>query len=166
MTCNDAEPLIARFADDESSLPAGVRGELVSHVAACAACRAALDGQRDVAELLRARPASTPRPGLVARVSARLDNEGGRAAEDGWLGLANWRGWTAALVPLAATLLVAAYMDLGRAATTVSNAVAPTFDELTIGDVPAILQPSATGDALMEAVLTGAAPSSGDVDVR
>jgi anti-sigma factor RsiW len=164
MNPHHADPLIARYADDESSLPPGVREQLASHLAVCIACRAALDEQRDVAALLRGRLASTPRPGLVARVSARIDSEAG---ENGWLGLANWRGWAAALVPLAAALLVAAYVDLGRAtSTTPSNAVVPTFDELTIGDVPAVLQPSLTGDALIEAVLTGAAPSSGDVNVR
>ncbi len=166
MTCTDAEPLIARYADAESSLPAGVREDLASHLAACAACRAALEGQRDVAAILRDRPLQTPRPGLVARVSARIDADGTQPG-DGWLGLANWRGWSAALVPLAAALLVAAYIDLATATPASSaNAGAPTFDEWTIGDAPPVLQPSVTGDTLFEVVLTGAVPSSGDANVR
>ncbi len=165
MLCTDAEPLIARYADDESSLPAGARDDLAAHFAGCAACRAALEGQRDVAAILRERPIEAPRPGLVARVSARID--AGGEPGDGWLGLANWRRWSAALVPLAAALLVAAYLDLARATPAApSSTVAPTFDEWTIGDASAVLQPSMTGDTLIETILTGAVPSAGDTNVR
>ena len=165
MLCTDAAPLIARYADDESSLPSGARDDLAAHLAGCAACRAALEGQRDVAAILRERPIEAPRPGLVARVSARID---AGEASDGWIGLANWRRWSAALVPLAAALLVAAYLDLaGATPASPSSPVAPTFDEWTTGDdAPAVLQPSVTGETLIEAVLIGAAPSSGDTNVR
>jgi hypothetical protein len=171
MNCRDAEPLLARLADEESSLPDGLLGGVRSHLAGCAGCRAALDAQREVAARLRARPASLPQPGLVARVSARIDRETGEAAGESWLELANWRRWSAALVPLAAALLAVAYMDLSRASstttgTTTSNGVATTLQEWTTADAPMVVQPSVTGDALFEAVLFGSVTPSGDDDVR
>lgn len=169
MTCNAAQPLIARYADDEASLVVEVREELDRHIGVCAACRAALEEQRAVAGLLRGRLETMPQPGLVARVSARIDREsGGRRAEAaGWLGLANWRAWTVGLAPLAAALIVVAYIDMRSPASSgTTRTVAASFEELTTGSVPAALQPSATGDALIEAVLTGVAPVSGDPDVR
>jgi hypothetical protein len=171
MICTDAEPLLARFADDESSIPTDARDALRSHLAGCAACRAVLDEQREVAAWLRGRPASQPAPGLVARVSARIDREGGGLAGEDWLDLANWRRWSAALVPLAAALLAAAYLDLARAssstaATTASTGAVTTLQEWTTADAPALAQPTVIGDALFEAVLTGSAPSSGEADVR
>jgi hypothetical protein len=170
MTCTNAEPLLARLADDESSVPAAARDALRSHLAGCAACRAALEEQRAVAVWLRERPASQPRPGLVARVSARIDREADAFEGEGWLDLANWRRWSAALVPLAAALLTAAYLDLVRggstAATTTSSDAVASLQEWTTAEAPALLGPSISGDALFEVVLTGTAPSSGDSNVR
>jgi predicted anti-sigma-YlaC factor YlaD len=173
MTCIDAEPLIARYADDESSLPSGVRGALVAHFAGCARCRAVLDEQREVAALLRGRLPVNPKPGLPARVSARIDREDGAETGDAetWLGLANWRRWTVTLAPLAAALVVAAYIDLGSTRSsststdTTSIAAATTLEDWTTADAPPAVQ-SSTVDELIETVLTGRAPSSGDTDVR
>ena len=173
MTCNDAEPQIARYADDASSLSADGRQELEVHLAACAICRAALDRQQEVAGLLRARLETVPLPGFVGRVSARIDRQdaGGwrrsGAEGQGWLGLANWRAWTAGIAPLAAALIVAAYIDIrGATSSAGAEAVPGTFEEWTAASAPAAVQPAAAGDALIEAVLTGAIPSSGDPDVR
>lgn len=171
MICTDAEPLLGRLVDDEPSIPAEIRDGLHAHLAGCAACRAALDEQREVAAWLRGRPASLPRPGLAARVSARIDRETGEVAGEGWLDLANWRRWSAALVPLAAALLAVAYLDLVRGSasatgTTPTTAAVTTLQEWTTVDGPVLLQPAVSGDALFEAVLTGSAPSSGDADVR
>jgi anti-sigma factor RsiW len=168
VTCNDAEPQIARYADDELSLPVNVRQELDAHLAICAACRAALDEQRRIAGLLRARLATAPQPGLVARVSVRIDRERGtREPDQGWLGILNWRGWTVGLAPLAVALIVAAYIDMrGEVSNGTPPSVDATFEEWTTASAPAALQPTATGDALIEAVLTGTAPSSGDPDGR
>jgi anti-sigma factor RsiW len=170
MTCTDAQPLIARYADDEQALAANARAELEAHFASCAACRTALEEQRDVAGLLRGRLETTPQPGFVARVSARIDGrEPGSqgAGEPGWLGIANWRAWTVGLAPIAAALFVAAYIDIRS---TTSNGTVPaaaaSFEEWTTASAPAALQSSATGDALIEAVLIGAVPSSGDAHVR
>jgi predicted anti-sigma-YlaC factor YlaD len=164
MTCADAERVIVRYADDERSLAGSARVELTAHLEGCAACRAALDAQRDVATALRRRPPSVPAPGLVARVSARLDAE----RDAGWLGLANWRAWTVGLAPVAAALTIAAYVEWGSAinAPATAPAATPTIEEWTVADAPAILQTSASGDALIEAVLTGAVPASGDGNVQ
>jgi Putative zinc-finger len=173
MTCHDAEPLIARYADDEASLAEDAREQLRAHLTACAACRTALEEQRDTAAFLRARLATLPLPGLVARVSARIDREThvdgriGRQGDDPWLGVVNWRAWTVGLVPVAAALIVAAYIDSGGAqSTTVSQTVPAMVYEWISADAPAAVQPSASGDALIEAVLTGTAPTPGDDDVR
>lgn len=173
MTCIDAEPLLARYADDETSLADDAREPLRMHLSECAACRIALEDQRETSALLRARLATVPRPGLVARVSARIDRETGGAgqiegrAEAGWFGAVNWRAWTVGLVPVAAALIVAAYLDTGSArSTAVSQTVPVTFEEWISADAPAALQPAATGDTLIETVLKGTVPTSGDADVR
>jgi hypothetical protein len=171
MMCTDAEPLLARLADDESSVPEEARDALRSHLAGCAGCRATLEEQRAVAAWLRDRPVSHPRPGLVARVSARIDGEAGSFEGEGWLDLANWRRWSAALVPLAAALLAAAYIDVTGARSssngvTASAGVAATFQEYTTADAPALLEQSISGDALFETVLIGSVPAAGDTDVR
>jgi predicted anti-sigma-YlaC factor YlaD len=162
MTCNDARPLIARFAADD---PPADRDALDAHLAECGSCRAALDEQREVALLLRGRLETVPEPGLVARVSARIDQEAGG---DGWLGLANWRGWTVGLAPLAAALFAAAYIGVGGPSSngTVEPGVPTTLEEWTTATAPAALQADGSGEALIEAVLTGVAPSSGESDVR
>lgn len=164
MTCKDAQPLISRDADDERSLAPGDREELEAHLSSCASCRGELETQREIAGLLRTRLETPVRPGLAARVSARIDRETG--ADEGWLGLANWRAWTVGLAPVAAALLVAAYLDVARASgTETTQPSTPTLQEWTASNSTAadvFLQPSTTGDALIEAVLTGTAPSSGE----
>ena len=180
MTCNDAQPLIARYADDEPAVPPADRAALKTHLGECAVCRALLDEQRDVSLLLRGRLEAVPQPGLVARVSARIEREaGGRGSqgvrrsgrgteEGGWLGLANWRAWTVGLAPIAAALFVAAYLDIGGATSTgAARTTAPTtLEEWTTGAAPAALHADPAGEALIEAVLIGVAPSSGEGDVR
>lgn len=179
LTCTAAHPLIARYADD-APLAAADRDALKAHLADCAGCRAALDEQRDVAALLRGRMETVPEPGLVARVSARIDREGRKpggegawqpgqgTGENGWLDLANWRAWTVGLAPVAAALLVAAYIDIGGASSTsTAQPIVPTtLEEWTTATAPAALQSDASGEALIEEVLTGVAPSSGESDVR
>lgn len=170
MTCTDAHPLMSRYADAAASLPPLDRAVLEAHLSECAACRAELDAQREVAGLLRERLQTPVRPGLAARVAARLDRE----HEEGWLGLANWRAWTVGLAPVAAALLVVAYLDTtGANGTTALESGTPqTIQEWTASTpessaADVFLQSGASGDALIEAVLTGAAPSpSGDPDGR
>lgn len=160
MNCDDS--LIVRYADNASALTPDERLQIESHLEACDACRVAFDHQRTVMAMLRDRMETTPAPGLVARVSARID----RDLEGGWLGLANWRAWTVGLAPLAAALMIVAYLVADVTTTNTAQTTAATFDEWTIGTsgsspASALLHSAPTGDALIEAVLTGTAPSSG-----
>jgi anti-sigma factor RsiW len=169
MTCTDAHRVMSRDAGEDSSLPAAERRTFEAHLAECAACRGELEAQREVAGLLRQRLQTPVRPGLAARVAARIDREG---HDEDWLALANWRAWTVGLAPVAGALLVAAYLDTARAIGSAGLEPAPdTILEWTVSaSAPAaadvFLQPSTTGDALIEAVLTGSAPTSGEPDGR
>lgn len=172
MTCHDAEPLLARYADaDEPSLPGELRESLRAHLETCAACRTSLDDQRETAAWLRSRPPLSPRPGFVARVAARIDREEEAAsragARDDWFGAVNWRGWTVGAVPVAAALVLAAYVDIRGTQPAAGTQAAPvTITEYLSAQTPAELQSSSGGDALIEAVLTGSAPAGGESDVR
>lgn len=163
MTCPDAEPLIARFSDDSASLKTAERQHLEQHLVHCAACRALIEDQRHVARVLHARPPVTVPPAFAARVAARLD------AEQGWLALGNWRRWTATLAPVAAALVFAAWMGGSTPAPASLNSD-DAFDAWTMsngtGESAALVMQSSTSDALLEALLTGAAASPGEVDAR
>lgn len=154
------EHLLARAADGGTLTPADQR-DLNAHLEACASCRGELDAQRVVARTLQARAAAAPSSGFSARVAARLDAE-----ESGFLDIANWRAWTAGLVPVAAALVLAAYLGVGSTSATVSTtSETPTFDtwaSASAGETPAavFLQPASTGDQLLETVLTGAVPAT------
>lgn len=167
MTCSAAEPLIPRYADDPAALSAAQRQPLELHLAVCDACRVVLEDQRHVVRVLNARPHAAVPPAFAARLAARLDAE-----PQGWLGLANWRAWTVTLTPLAAALVLIAW--LGGAASLQSPALsssAPTetFETWTAsatGEPAAVFLQSSTGDVLLEAVLTGAAAAAGGGDAR
>jgi len=159
--------LIAREADG-AALGADERRELEAHLEACDACRDALEPQRTVARLLRARVEVSASPGFVARVSARIDADG-----TDLLGMANWRAWTVGLAPIVAALVLMAYLGIGTPDNlSLPTTPAETFESWassnTAGTPASVfLQPSATGDQLLETVLTGAVPSSsGDSNVR
>ncbi len=163
MTCPVAEPLVVRFADDPASLSAPDRAHLEAHLGQCGACRILIDEQRHVAQVLQGRPPVTVPPGFAASLAARLD------AEQGWVGLGNWRRWTVTLAPVAAALVFVAWMG-GAARTPVTSLPDDTFDTWTIsntaGEPAALFLQSSSGDALLEAVLTGAAAPAGDRDAR
>lgn len=166
MHCRDAEQLISREAD-AAALTEKERARLDVHLKSCAGCRAALDDQRHVARLLHARVEAPVRPGFAAKVAARLIEQDEPA--ESILDLANWRAWTVGLAPVAAALVLLAWLGVGAPQTESSGAVsAPvTFDAITsAGDTPAavFLQPSARGDVLLEAVLTGTPPSAGETN--
>jgi predicted anti-sigma-YlaC factor YlaD len=165
MTCPTAEPLIARYADDPSALGAFERGELELHLGVCEACRVVLDDQRQVARMLHARPQAAVPPDFGARLAARLDAE-----PQGWLAIANWRVWTVTLAPVAAALVLIAWLggSSARQSSAAPQASAETFETVTaarVGEPAAVFLQSSRGD-LVEAVLTGAAASSGDSDGR
>jgi predicted anti-sigma-YlaC factor YlaD len=168
MTCPAAEPLIARYADDPTTLSAAERQQLDAHLAVCEACRLVLDDQRHVARVLHARPQAAVPSDFATRLGARLDAE----SQD-WLSIANWRAWTVAVAPIAAALMLVAW--LGGVATTQpqaarSAATAETFEtwaeSAAPGDQAAVFLESSTGDLLLEAVLTGAPEPAGDSDAR
>lgn len=168
MNCNDVQSLLARAADGDR--PPGAA--LDAHLAACDACRAALDGQRAVAVMLQARPPATSSAGFAARVAARID---GLGADAGMLGLANWRAWGGALAPVAAALTLAAWMGVGLENGVTNGQDAPAAAETfsawaqSANDEPAGLffQPGTSTDVLLESVLTGAVPEdAGGADVR
>lgn len=110
LTCAEATRLIARRADGDG-LAAGEEARLAAHLFGCAGCRAAIDDQRAVADVLRARPPERVSPRFHAQLSARLDEEAGV------LGLADWRAWTIRLAPAAAALVLAALYTAGGSAT-------------------------------------------------
>ena len=157
-TCSDLERSIAREADGTALTPAE-REQLHAHLAGCAPCRTALDAQRAVARLVAARPADGVPASFASSLASRLDEE------EGWLGIANWRAWTAGLAPVAAALLVAAYLGIGAGPTaTTSPAVEAvpqvvSIDPETHPAAAALLQPPGTMDALLETMLTGAVGS-------
>ncbi len=80
------------------------RERLTAHVTECAACRAALAEQVAVKQWLMELPWPDVSPGFAARVRMRLTDT------PAWLEVANWRGWTLRLAPLAALLLVLVWM--------------------------------------------------------
>jgi hypothetical protein len=170
ITCIDAERLIVRFADD--ALGEEDRAVLAAHVEECAACRRVLDDQREVFQILQARDEAIVPPSFAVRVAARIrsretDSPG---QIDGWLGLANWRRWTVALAPLAATLVLIVYLEDGASSNTSTAgqgqqavpAVSLDIWPAVGGSTPAavFLQPASSGDVLLETVLTGAVPAT------
>jgi len=77
-TCKDIQPDLCAYADGESPIEA--RARVATHIAACAACRDELRLLEATGRLLLAyeretRAAATPRPGLAARVRARVAAE-------------------------------------------------------------------------------------------
>lgn len=142
MTCEQAESLLVRAAD--GALDAGRQAELDRHLAACAACREALDAQRSARALLAARPDAAVRPGFATRVMANLPaqdpagalDEAGALAGGAWLDLLNWRVWTIRLAPIAATLAVAAALGFGSA-TNGADEAAVTGEAIAFTDLAA-----------------------------
>lgn len=168
LSCEDAERAIVRHLEGGT---APREQELLDrHLVTCAACQAALEEQRLVLDTLRRRPPVVPDGGFARRLSERLDRE----ADAGMLGLLNWRAWTVGLAPVAAALTLAAYVGVGstQVATDADTSPVQTFEAWTTagpaeGTAAAVLlEPSATGDALLESVLVGGVPAAGGRDVR
>ena len=151
VTCSEVTVLITREVDGLISDDA--RAQLSDHLARCADCRAAAEVQREVAHLVRSRPAAPVPLGFAARVSARV-------AEDlTWFGMAEWRAWTWRLLPVAAALLVAAAW---LSASSVSSTVSRQASVSTVATAASDTAPSAvlwednvTSDQLLLTVLTG-----------
>ena len=139
MTCRQAEPLLARAAD--GTLDADRSAALALHLAACADCRAALDAQRAMRELLVERPAAPVPVGFATRVMASLPDTGrepfarpaGRppATAAGLLDAVNWQAWTLRLAPVAGALFVGAAIGLGPSTEVAEAGVSDYADVVT-----------------------------------
>jgi anti-sigma factor RsiW len=157
LSCEDVQRLIAQEVD--GVLSTEDRARLDVHLESCTPCRAELASQREVSALLRARVPQAA--DLASKVAARLDREAGM------LGLANWRAWTLGLAPVAAALMLAAYLGIGASTSNQGSAVLDESSAQSTVSTPVLMQPGTTGDALVEAVLTdGAASTAGSSDVR
>ena len=111
MTCEQAQPLLARAAD--GTLDAQRLAMLTGHLESCPDCRAALEVQRAARAAVAARPDRPVSPGFSARVMAALPERQPAAAALGWLDALNWRAWTLRLAPVAGVLFVGAALGVG-----------------------------------------------------
>lgn len=143
MTCQEAEPLLARAAD--GSLGAGRNRGLARHLADCAACREALDIQRAARDLLAGRPDVPVPPGFTTRVMANLPPR--RPAAASWLQVLNWRAWTLRLAPVAGALFLWAALGLGPSEE-IAQAGAVEFSELATAWVDDASTEAANGPGL------------------
>lgn len=156
--CESFINLIVRATDREISEPDEQRLNL--HVAACAACRGALAGQRAVRAALAARPVADASAGFEARVMTALRAEA--PLTERW----NWRGWTWRLVPVAAVFAILAVGVVTRqgAASSITTATTPGLDVSSLASpsgqapVASALYSSSVSDAsLLSLMLTAKA---------
>ena len=128
MTCQQAEPLLARAAD--GTLDADRGAALALHLGTCADCREALEAQRAMRELLAARPAAPVPVGFATRVMANLkEREASPVA--GWLDALHWRTWTLRLAPVAGALFVGAAIGFGPSTEVAEAGVSDYADVVT-----------------------------------
>ena len=160
------DPLLARLAD--GSLDDAERASLDAHLAGCARCRAEAEAQRAVFAALSARPPATPPFDLAARIAAEI------ARESSWLGIADWRGWSFRLAPLAAGLVLAAFLWDGRTASApeLTPSLTPIVEVWMMGDrdgLPATSvcwQSDVTAATLISTVLRSAPDDVLEVEVE
>jgi len=165
LTCDRAAPLLTRLADGD--LGDDERAVLDAHLDGCAQCRAEMGAQQAVATVLRGRPAAAVPAGLTARIAAEI------ALEAGWFGVADWRGWSFRLAPLAAGLVLAAFLWGGRAAAPAAEpagSLAPIVETWLMGErdgLPAtsvFWQQDVTVDTLLTTVLRSAPDDVLEID--
>jgi len=154
--CDDKLRLLVRLADEAAAdtLTTGERAGIEAHLAACASCRAALDDQRVVAQILRSRPVLEPSRAFAVRLASRLDEV------SGWLGILDWQAWTFRLAPVALALVVAAFFTATSSTTDGSDATIEAWtrgvaEPASVASV--VWQDGTTADVLLETVLTGSA---------
>jgi hypothetical protein len=163
--CDDKHRLLARLVDEGAAeaLTAAERRAIDVHLVQCGACRAALDEQRLVAGILRARPALVPSAAFAVRLASRLDDV------SGWLGILDWRVWTCRLAPVALALGLAA---LFTGTSSARDGSIGTLDAWTrsINEpssvASAVWQDGTSSDALLETMLTGSSGGRENTDVR
>ena len=143
MTCQQAEPLLARAAD--GTLDADRGRTLARHLDGCADCREALDAQQALRDVLTGRPAAPVPLGFATRVMANLP-EREFASAAAWLDVLNWRAWTLRLAPLAGALIVGAALGPGPASVETGELEFSTLVTAWVADEPAdadVLDPAA-----------------------
>ena len=157
MSCDRYLPLLLLAADDRlDSLEAPERDDLRAHLAGCPRCRQAVSDQHEVAAALRQRGDAPIPTGFAERVVARLDTAGG------WVDLLRWRIWTYRLAPVAAVLMLLAYVtvpdDAGSAAASARPELAEAWAFDTEHDtLPAFAllgQENVSGDVLLDVILS------------
>ena len=97
--------MIARAAD--GALDEMQQQELDAHLARCAACRTALDEQRDARRVLTSWRPALASPAFASRVMASLP---AKSRWDAW----DFRWWTWRLAPVAGALALAASFVIAR----------------------------------------------------
>src|SRR5262245_28436746 len=161
MTCDDARRMIARRADESGD--SGCDAALDAHVAACAECRAALDGQREVVAVLRSRPVTPVSPTFSQRLAVRLDEA------SGWFGIADWRIWTIRVAPIAAAIALVALLTSSSTRTQPSPSIQSspiTIDEWARSGLDSsrassmLWQNEVPTESLLESMVTGRHPSA------
>jgi len=165
LSCDRTAPLLARLADGD--LGDDERAALAAHLDGCAQCRAEAGAQQAVVAVLRARPEAPVPMGLAARIAAEV------TLEAGWLGVANWRGWSFRLAPVAAGLMLAAFLWGGRVAAPAAEpagSLAPIVETWLMGEADGLpatsvfWQEDITADTLLATVLRSAPDDVLEID--
>jgi predicted anti-sigma-YlaC factor YlaD len=154
--CREYESLLVRAAD--GPLEAGDQVRLDAHLAACGACRAALEDQRAVREALAARPILRAQPDFAVRVTAAID------ADRSWLDRLDFRVWTWRLVPVAAALSLVAWVVVQSSTAVITTpsagAATATSASALAGDLPvsaALWDSSVSDTALLSLMMRASA---------
>jgi len=110
MRCEEAEATLLELMEEE--LPAGRRGEVLSHLQACTTCAAEFSAYRDLLALVQADPVLEPSPRFweefLPSLKHRIEQEGSDGNREPTAWLAGLRSWFAVRRPLIAGLAVAA----------------------------------------------------------
>ena len=110
MRCEEAEATLLELMEEE--LPAGRRGEALSHLQACTACATEFSAYRGLMALVRADSVPEPSPQFwdefLPSLKHRIEQEASRGKQEPAAALAGLRSWFALPRPLIAGLALAA----------------------------------------------------------
>jgi len=110
MRCEEAETTLLELMEED--LPAGRRGEVLSHLQACTTCAAEFSAYRGLLALVQADPVPEPSPRFweefLPSLKHRIEQEGSDGNREPTAWLAGLRSWFAVRRPLIAGLAVAA----------------------------------------------------------
>ena len=127
--CGDYIGLLVRAADD--SLDAAGRARLDAHMLTCETCRSAFDSQQ-TAHVMLAGAFDVDAPlGFTTRVLAHLERD------RPWLDRFDFRRWTWRVSPLAAGLVLVAWIVAAGSQTTSASAVIDVVTAVEAGTEPA-----------------------------